>query len=88
MSSPQIRSPEAAKIVPSSVKRYLQRWPVGDSTGDPEFGYTTLHRYPPPHNNEDDEKRRTSLLNNVPSHVNVSLHHARDLSGGHNTEIM
>lgn len=81
-------SPEAAKIVPSSVKRYLQRWPVGDKTGDPHFGYTSLHQYRPPDNNEDDDRRRASLLSNVPSHVNVSLHHARVVSGGHNPQII
>lgn len=81
-------SPEAAKLVPSSVKRYLQRWPVGDRTGDPQFGYTSLHEYRPPDNKEDDDMRRASLLSNVPSHVNVSLHHARVVSGGHNPQIM
>ena len=66
-------SPEAVKIVPKSVKRYLQRWPLGDSIVDPRFDNTTLHDFQTMHNNQDEDKRRAALIDNVPSHVHVSF---------------
>jgi hypothetical protein len=68
-------SPQAAKIVPQSVKRYLQQWLIGDNIGKPIFDNTILH----------DHKRRATLLSNIPSHVHVSLHHPWLLSGGYST---
>lgn len=70
-------TPEAAKNVPGSVKRYLQRWPRGTNRGDPRFDYTTLHESSEltlaTYNNDEDAKRRADLLQAVPTHVHVSL---------------
>lgn len=70
-------SPETAKNVPGSVKRYLQRWPRGSNMGDPRFDHTTVHEANEltlaTHNNEEDAKQRAELLQAVPTHVRVSL---------------
>lgn len=70
-------TPEAAKNVPGSVKRYLQRWPRGTNRGDPRFDYTTLHKSNEltlaTHNNDQDAKRRADLLQAEPLHVHVSF---------------
>ncbi len=66
-------SPQAAHIVPQSVKRYLQRWPLGDSVVNPIFDNTTLHDFQTSDDNEDDDKRRAALIENIPSHVHVSV---------------
>lgn len=70
-------TPEAAKNVPGSVKRYLQRWPRGDNRGDPRFDYTSIHEADEltegTSHDEDDVKRRADLLQAVPTHVHVSL---------------
>lgn len=69
-------SPEAAKNVPGSVKRYLQRWPRGSNMGDPGFDNTTVHELKEGTSaaqNNEDAKRRADLLQAVPTHVHVSL---------------
>ncbi len=74
-------SPADTINAPQAVKRYLTRWPQGDTDPTlplthPIFDNTSLQEdFGTMHNNEDDDKRRAALAQIVPSHVKVSNFH-------------